>query len=126
MLLFLTDSGRRYLLRSTSLSYELGDMLMRKILLATSAGVIGLLISLAPASALTSYQINTDGSSNFTDPDDSSSVGGITMTSKTTDSNGLAFDNGPNNFSSTPSTQQDDLSRNMSWQGTGYYLRPNR
>lgn len=99
---------------------------MRKILLATSAGVIGLLISLAPASALTSYQINTDGSSNFTDPDDSSSVGGITMTSKTTDSNGLAFDNGPNNFSSTPSTQQDDLSRNMSWQGTGYYLRPNR
>jgi hypothetical protein len=99
---------------------------MRKILLATSAGVIGLLVSLAPASALTSYQINADGSSNFTDPNDSSSLGGLTMTSKTTDSNGNTFDNGTNNFASTPSTEQGDLSRNMSWQGTGYYLRPNR
>lgn len=97
---------------------------MRKIVLATSAGVIGLLISLAPASALTSYQINADGSSNFTDPDNNASVGGLTMTSKTTDSNGFSYDNGTNNFAGTQQTQQDDLSRNMSWQGTGYYLRP--
>lgn len=127
MLLCLTDFGRRYLLRSTSLSNDLGDMLMRKIILATAAGVIGLLISLAPAAALTSYQINTDGAANFADPDNNTSIGGLHVTSTTTDNNGLSYDNGPvNSFSGAQQPQQEDLSRDMSWQGTGYYLRPNR
>lgn len=99
---------------------------MRKIILATSAGAIGLLLSLAPAAALTSYQINTDGSSNFTDPSDNASIGGLSITSKTTDDNGFITDNGTNNFSNTQQTQPENLSRDMGWQGTGYYLRPNR
>lgn len=100
---------------------------MRKIILATSAGVVGLLLSLAPAAALSSYEINTDGASNFADSDNNTSVGGLHVTSTTTDSNGFSYDNGPtNNFSGTQQTQQKDLSRDMSWQGTGYYLRPSR
>lgn len=94
---------------------------MRKLVLAASAGAIGTLLALSPALALTSYQINTDNQANFQDPDSKSPVNGLTITSSTEDSYG----NTVNNFNSTTS-QQEDLSRDMSWQGTGYYLRPNR
>lgn len=94
---------------------------MRKLILVASAGAIGTLLALSPAFALTSYQINTDNQANFQDPDSKSPINGLTVTSNTED----AYGNTVNNFNSTTS-QQEDLSRDMSWQGTGYYLRPNR
>ena len=94
---------------------------MRKFVLAASAGAIGSLLALSPAFALTSYQINTDNQANFQDPDSKSPVNGLTINSSTED----AYGNTVNNFNSS-SSQQQDLSRDMSWQGTGYYLRPNR
>ena len=94
---------------------------MRKLILAASAGAIGTMLAFSPAFALTSYQINTDNQANFQDPDSKSPVGGLTINSSTQD----AYGNTVNNFNSS-SSQQEDLSRDMSWQGTGYYLRPNR
>lgn len=95
---------------------------MRKMILAASAGAIGFMIALSPASALTSYQINTDNNANFRDPDTTSPMGGLTITSNSR--NSLDNSTTTNNFNNA--NQQDDLSREMSWQGTGYYLRPNR
>jgi len=101
---------------------------MRKLILAASAGAIGFMIALSPASALTSYQIQTNGGANFNGTNQSDS-GGLTINSTTTEQSGLGYGYGQptttNNFNSS-SSQQEDLSRDMSWQGTGYYLRPNR
>ncbi|MFZ3035026.1 MAG: hypothetical protein WA138_13560 [Parvibaculum sp.] len=95
---------------------------MRKMILAASAGAISFMIALSPAFALTSYQINTDNNANFRDLDSASPTSGLTITSNSED--GLGNTPTTNNFNST--SQQEDLSRDMSWQGTGYYLRPNR
>ena len=95
---------------------------MRKLIVAASAGVAGALLALSPALALTSYQINADGKTNFQDPDSNSSIGGLKITSGTED--GFGNSTTTNNFDST--SQQQNLSGDMSWQGTGYYLRPNR
>ena len=96
---------------------------MRKLILTASISAVGALLTLSPAFALTSYQVNTDGKANFQDPDSASSpAGGLTVTSTTQD--GLGNSTTTNNLNGT--SQQQDLSGDMSWQGTGYYLRPNR
>lgn len=102
---------------------------MRKIALAAIAGAAGLLAAAAPSFAFTTYQVQTDGANaaRYTDQ----SVGG------SNDSNGFNFsmkssqDNTdnfgtPGYYNRTDNTNsQDAPSRDMGWQGTGYYLRPN-
>lgn len=97
---------------------------MRKIILAASAGAFGLLAAAAPASALSSYTVNTSGGNGFT-------ADGITPPSRgvsinTTSSNYSASSAGIEQFNYNQQNQQEELSRDMSWQGTGYYLRPSR
>jgi hypothetical protein len=101
---------------------------MRKLAIATLAGAAGLMIAAAPASALSSYQIQTDGGANFDgSPNTSSSNGGFSMTTKTSAEDpvtGLPY--GPGGAARFGAQQQQqDLSRDSGWQGTGYYLRPN-
>lgn len=101
---------------------------MRKTILAVSASAFGLLVAVAPAAALSSYQIQGDDAASFADAQGGNSIGGLSVTSKTTGgadidpSTGLPIQN----FNQNEQSQQQDLSRDMSWQGTGYYLRPNR
>jgi len=94
---------------------------MRKLILAASIGAAGTLLALSPAFALTSYQIDTNGKANFQDPDTKSPISGLTVTSST--DNGAGNAAVTNNFDGA--NQQQNLSGDMSWQGTGYYLRPN-
>lgn len=103
-------------------------MHMRKIALAAAAGVAGLMIATAPASALSTYQIQTDGGANFDgSPSGSTSRSGFSMMTKTSTEDaatGLPLGaNGSSNFGASQTTQ-DNLSGDMGWQGTGYYLRP--
>jgi hypothetical protein len=101
---------------------------MRKIALAAAAGAVGLLIAAAPASALSTYQIQTDGGANFDGaPNDNSSKSGFSMTTKTSNEDPITgLPVAPRaRFGATQNTEQQDLSRDMGWQGTGYYLRPN-
>lgn len=99
---------------------------MRKMILAASASVFGMLVAVAPASALSSYQIQSDGGANFDGtPNDKTSTGGLTIHSSTTSEFGGLETPVSNNFGAQKA-QQQDLSRDMSWEGTGYYLRPDR
>ncbi len=102
---------------------------MRKIALAALAGTAGLLAAAAPSYAFTTYQVQTDGSNaaKYTDQSvgNSSNNGGFSFSMKSsedgTDNFGVpgAYNN-PDNANS-----QQAPSRDMGWQGTGYYLRPN-
>ena len=100
---------------------------MRNILLAVSAASVGLLLAVAPASALSTYEIQSDGGANFDgSPNEDATPGGLTVTTKSSMGNQQQYglDAGAaNQFNSTPA-QQPELSKDMSWQGTGYYLRP--
>jgi hypothetical protein len=101
---------------------------MRKIAIAAAAGAAGLLIAAAPASALSTYEIQTDGGANFdgSPNSSSSSSSGFSMTTRTSEEDpatGLPL--GPRARFGGATQQQEDLSRDMGWQGTGYYLRPN-
>ncbi|HEY4345248.1 MAG TPA: hypothetical protein VGN05_12935 [Parvibaculum sp.] len=107
---------------------------MRKIAIAiaAAAGAVGLMIAAAPASALSTYQIQTDGGANLDGTPNAAdqSKSGFSMTTRTSaDDNSSAInpDGTPNvNFGATNRTQQqNNLSGDMGWQGTGYYLRPN-
>ncbi|MES1990748.1 MAG: hypothetical protein V4441_07335 [Pseudomonadota bacterium] len=101
---------------------------MRNLLLAVSVASVGLLIAVAPAAALSTYEIQTDGGANFDGSPNETMPGGVTITSKTYNSQDqqYGFDAGAaNQFNSTP-IQQPELSKDMSWEGTGYYLRPDR
>lgn len=106
---------------------------MRKIAIAAFAGAAGLMIAAAPASALSTYQIQTDGGANFDGSPNNDPVqkSGFSMTTRTTNDavdplTGLPAGPGTPNFTGSGSQNgQQDLSRDMGWQGTGYYLRPN-
>jgi hypothetical protein len=98
---------------------------MRKITLAVAAGTVGLLLASAPAFAYSTYQIQTAETSAALNANANSDQqsSGFTMTTQTsTDNQGPTFNARTGNFSQ-PSGQ--NLSGDMSWQGTGYYLRPN-
>mgnify|MGYP003631893236 CR=1 FL=1 len=101
---------------------------MRKIILAATAGALGLVMAAAPAAAISSYQIQSDGGANFNGAPNTNAenTGGLSITStssfgssETDPATGLPV----NNFE--PQKQQN-LSGDMSWEGTGYYLRPER
>jgi hypothetical protein len=105
---------------------------MRKITLATAAAV-GLMVASAPAFAYTTYQINTaetQAALNENANADQDQSGGLTIRA----SNEMAKDQATAPFSPYATSampaarfqqQQQNLSGDMSWQGTGYYLRPN-
>lgn len=101
---------------------------MRKITIAAALGAVGLMIAAVPASALSSYQVQTDGGANFDgSPSNTTTNSGFSMTTRTSKEDpitGLPIAPGTANFGAT-SSSQPDLSRDMNWQGTGYYLRPN-
>jgi hypothetical protein len=100
---------------------------MRKIILAASASVFGLMVAAAPAAALSSYQIQSDGGANFDGAPASPSNGSISMTTSATNDVDIDPTTGlpVQHFNGqSQQTQQQELSRDMNWQGTGYYLRP--
>ncbi|MGV8998138.1 MAG: hypothetical protein ACOH12_14450 [Parvibaculaceae bacterium] len=99
---------------------------MRNILLAASALSFGMMLAAAPAAALSTYEISSDGGANFDgSPNEDATPGGLSITTKTSSGpQQYGLDNGSTSqFSSTP-MQQPELSKDMNWQGTGYYLRP--
>jgi hypothetical protein len=99
---------------------------MRKIILGAAAGAISLMAAVAPASALSSYTIQSDGGANFDgSPNEETLPGGLTIKSTSkTEFGGIETSN-TNAFGAQQSKQQN-LSGDMSWEGTGYYLRPDR
>lgn len=105
------------------------DHNMRNIILAVSAASFGMIVAIAPASALSTYEIQSDGGANFDgSPNEDAMPGGLSITSKTyNQSEQIGADGLPvNQLNSPASMQQPELSKDMSWQGTGYYLRPDR
>lgn len=104
---------------------------MRRIAIAALAGAAGLMIAAAPASALSTYEIQTDGGANFNGaPNTSSSQSGLSVTTSTSSVDidpvtGLPYGPRARFGAAANQSQQEDLSRDMGWKGTGYYLRPN-
>ncbi len=100
---------------------------MRKIILAASASAFGLLVAAAPASALSSYTITTDGGNGFAANGITPSENNLTIKATSPDnwqnfgSDAVALDR-----YNASKVQQQNLSGDMGWQGTGYYLRPDR
>ncbi|MDO8421974.1 MAG: hypothetical protein Q7S99_07405 [Parvibaculum sp.] len=100
---------------------------MRKIILAASAGAFGLLVAAAPASALSSYTVKTDGGNSFTADGVTPPSRNLSITSTTQPSwSSYGYESAATDRFNSAQNDQQDLSRDMSWQGTGYYLRPNR
>jgi len=101
---------------------------MRNILLAVSAATFGMMIAAAPAAALSTYEINTDGGANFDgSPNEDAMPGGLSVTTKTyNNQQKYGLDSGAASQFTPEPMQQPDLSKDMTWQGTGYYLRPDR
>lgn len=97
---------------------------MRKIILAASAGAFGLLVAAAPASALSSYTVNTDGGNGFASDNISPPPRQPVTMMAPAGSNYGADAAAINQFNY--SNQQQEPSRDMSWQNTGYYLRSDR
>ncbi|HEX7777012.1 MAG TPA: hypothetical protein VF449_10865 [Parvibaculum sp.] len=103
---------------------------MRKITLAAAAGAVGFMVAAAPASAYTTYQINTAetqaalNENANADQDQSSGLTIRTTNDAARDQAASAFS--PYSTTATPThfQQQQNLSGDMNWQGTGYYLRP--
>jgi len=99
---------------------------MRKIALAALAGAAGLVVAATPSFAYTTYQVNTDGAnaSKFTDQSVSSdnSSNGFNFSVKSSDGSTDPYNPPRTNFDNT--NAQQTPSRDMNWQGTGYYLRP--
>ncbi len=100
---------------------------MRKIALAALAGAAGLVVAAAPSFAYTTYQVNTDGAnaSKFTDQSvsNASDNSGFNFSVKSGDSSTDPFDPAARTNLDNTNSQQSP-SRDMGWQGTGYYLRP--
>ncbi|KAB7739504.1 hypothetical protein F2P47_12355 [Parvibaculum sedimenti] len=101
---------------------------MRKITLAALAGAAGLLAA-TPSFAFTTYQVQTDGANaaQYTDQSvgNASNNGGFNFSMKSSQD---ATDNfgTPGYYNNVDNTNsQQAPSRDMGWQGTGYYLRPN-
>tara|TARA_R110002110_G_scaffold88766_5_gene231231 strand:+ start:5164 stop:5466 length:303 start_codon:yes stop_codon:yes gene_type:complete len=100
---------------------------MRKIILAASAGAFGLLVAAAPASALSSYTVKTDGGNGFTADGITPPSRGLTVSSTTQPSwSNYGYESAATDRFNSNQSEQQELSRDMSWQGTGYYLRPDR
>lgn len=98
---------------------------MRKIILGVAAGAISLMAAVAPASALSSYTIQSDGGANFDGSPNEDATGGLTISSTSkTEFGGVETSN--SNAFGAQQTKQQNLSGDMSWEGTGYYLRPDR
>lgn len=99
---------------------------MRRIALATLMGAAGLAFAAAPSLAYTTYQLqNGSAQANFANSggQQQPSDNGFSFSAKTTTSNPYdPFDT--SNFGAQQPQQQQDLSRDMNWNGTGYYLRP--
>lgn len=102
---------------------------MRNIILGISAASVGLMLAIAPAAALSTYEIQSDGGANFDgSPNEDAMPGGLTVTTKSSYDNQSKYglDNGAANQFGVQPMQQPELSKDMNWQGTGYYLRPDR
>tara|TARA_R110000868_G_scaffold177382_1_gene415810 strand:+ start:1324 stop:1626 length:303 start_codon:yes stop_codon:yes gene_type:complete len=100
---------------------------MRKIILAASAGALGLLVAAAPASALSSYTVKADGGNGFTADSITPPSRGVSVRSTTQPSwSNYGYESAAVDRFNSNQNEQQDLSRDMSWQGTGYYLRPDR
>ncbi len=99
---------------------------MRRIALAALMGTAGLVIAAGPSLAYTTYQLqNGGGGANFANSGEQQpSDNGFSFSAKTTTSNPYDPFDQSNNFGPQQSQQQQDLSRDMNWQGTGYYFRP--
>lgn len=95
---------------------------MRKFVLAAAAGAMGLLFAGAPASALSTYQIQTNTGANLDGPNDQSSNTGFSITTANGSDSSDLFNPGTRNLNNT--AKQGELSRD-NWRGSGYYLRPN-
>lgn len=98
---------------------------MRKIALAALAGAAGLVIAASPSFAYTTYQLQNSGDgANFAGSDDQqSSDHGFSFSAKSSTSAANPYDPFANANLGAQETQQEP-SRDMNWQGTGYYLRP--
>ncbi|MDO8288654.1 MAG: hypothetical protein Q7T44_05495 [Parvibaculum sp.] len=101
---------------------------MRNILLGISAATFGLMLAVAPAAALSTYEIDSGGGANFDgSPNEDAAPGGLTVTTKSGyNQSKYGLDNGASNQFAVEPMQQPELSKDMNWQGTGYYLRPER
>lgn len=100
---------------------------MRKIVLAVLAGTAGLVAAAAPSFAYTTYQVQTDGANaaKFTDrgvSNASDTTSGFSFSTGTSSDGTDPFDPASRRFNN--SSSQQTPSRDMNWQGTGYYLRP--
>jgi len=104
---------------------------MRRIAIAAIAGAAGLMIAAAPASALSTYEIQSNGGANFDGtPNTASSQSGLSVSTSTSTVDidpvtGLPYGPRARFGAAANQNQQEDLSRDMGWKGTGYYLRPN-
>jgi hypothetical protein len=100
---------------------------MRKITLAVAAASVGLLAASAPAFAYTTYQIQTAETAaalNDNANADQQKSSGFSMTTQTNVSDPAAPYGSPA-AARLAQPQQQNLSGDMTWQGTGYYLRGN-
>lgn len=101
---------------------------MRKIALVALAGAASLMVSAAPSFAYTTYQVQTDGANaaQYTDQSaGSADNNGFNFSMKSSQDNTDNFGT-PGYYNRTDNTNsQQAPSRDMGWQGTGYYLRPN-
>ena len=97
---------------------------MRRIALAAFGAAAGLVIAATPSFAYTTYELQNQGGANFASGDEQQQQDdhGFSFSAKTTTSGNPYDPMGAANFGYSQTDQQP--SRDMNWQGTGYYLRP--
>ncbi len=99
---------------------------MYRMTLAALAAAAGILIAAAPSFAYTTYEIQGSNGANFASPDDQQqSQNGFSFSTRTSTGSANPYDPFATSNFGAPQQQQENLSRDMNWQGTGYYLRPN-
>jgi hypothetical protein len=98
---------------------------MRIVALAALAGAAGLAFAATPSFAYTTNQLQNQSGANFTSGDDQqqSSDHGFSFSANTTTSANPYDPFAQANLSAQGNQQAP--SRDMTWQGSGYYLRPN-
>ncbi len=109
----------------TGYRVQLRDTDMRKISFGMAAVAAGFFLSAAPAFAYTVYELRTDDGPASHLSGQEPQIG--TSTTRDGNSNSSTVTFGPNGSAQfTTTTNGGELSRDTNWQGTGYYLRPDR